>query len=51
MGTPLSPISRRDHDRASEAAREALGQEAFEAAYAAGRQTPLEKAITAALAG
>jgi predicted ATPase/DNA-binding XRE family transcriptional regulator len=50
MGTPLSPISRKDHDQASEAAREALGQEAFEAAYAAGRQTPLEKSITAALA-
>ena len=49
MGTPLSPISRADHDHASETAQEALGNEAFETAWAEGHEMPFEKSITAAL--
>ncbi|MBA2712756.1 MAG: tetratricopeptide repeat protein, partial [Rubrobacteraceae bacterium] len=50
MGTPLSPISRADHDHASETAWAALGKVAFEAAWAEGHEMPFEKSITAALA-
>ena len=49
MGTPLSPIIRADHDHASNAAREALGGEAFEAAWAVGRATPFDESIADAL--
>ena len=49
MGTPLSPIVRADHDHASNAAREALGGEAFEAAWAVGRATPFDESILDAL--
>jgi predicted ATPase/DNA-binding XRE family transcriptional regulator len=48
-GTPLTPIARADHDHASEAAYEALGQDAFETAWTAGNETPFEASITAAL--
>ncbi len=48
MGTPLSPIIREDHHHASEAAREALGEEAFEAAWDVGHETPFEESIAQA---
>jgi predicted ATPase/DNA-binding XRE family transcriptional regulator len=48
-GTPLTPIARADHDHASEAAHEALGEVAFETAWTAGNETPFEASITAAL--
>ncbi|HEX5848986.1 MAG TPA: tetratricopeptide repeat protein [Rubrobacter sp.] len=49
MGTPLTPITSADHDHASEAALEALGEQAFETAWTAGNETPFEAAIVAAL--
>ena len=49
MGTPLTPISRADHDQASEAALEALGEAAFETAWTTGNETPFETTIVAAL--
>ena len=49
MGTPLSPILRADHDHASDAARGALGAEAFEAAWDEGHAMPFEESITYAL--
>jgi predicted ATPase/DNA-binding XRE family transcriptional regulator len=48
-GTSLSPITLADHDHAVNAAREALGEEAFEAAWAAGHSMPLEEVIAYAL--
>jgi hypothetical protein len=48
-GTPLTPIARADHDHASEAAHEALGEDAFEAAWTTGNETPFEASIVAAL--
>ena len=48
-GTPLTPIARADHDHASEAAREALGEVPFETAWTAGNETPFEASITTAL--
>ena len=48
-GTSLSPATRADHDHASEAAYEALGEEAFENAWAEGHEIPLEESIAAAL--
>jgi len=49
MGTPLSPIVRADHDHASNTVHEALGEDAFEAAWAVGQAMSLEEAITYAL--
>jgi len=49
MGTPLTPSARADHDHASEAALEALGEPAFETAWTAGNEAPIEASITAAL--
>jgi tetratricopeptide (TPR) repeat protein len=49
MGTPLPPIARADHDHASNAAHETLGEEAFEAAWAAGRAMSFEEGIAYAL--
>jgi hypothetical protein len=49
MGTPPTPIARADHDQASEAALEALGEAAFETAWTTGNETPFEASITAAL--
>jgi predicted ATPase/DNA-binding XRE family transcriptional regulator len=49
MGTPLTPIARADHDHASEAALEALGEPAFEAAWTAGNEASFEAAIISAL--
>ena len=48
-GLPLTPIARADHDHASEVAREALGEVAFETAWTAGNETPFEASIIAAL--
>jgi predicted ATPase/DNA-binding XRE family transcriptional regulator len=51
MGTPLSPTVRADHDHASRTAHETLGEDAFEAAFAAGRAMPLEESILSARSG
>jgi len=48
-GIPLTPIARVDHDHASEAVREALGEVAFETAWTAGNETPFKASITTAL--
>ena len=49
MGTPLSPTVRTDHDHASKTAHATLGEDAFEAAWAAGHAMPFEESISAAL--
>jgi len=49
MGTPLSPVTRANHDHASAAAHETFGEEAFEAAWADGYATPFDESIAAAL--
>ena len=49
IGAPLSPIARSDHDHAEEAARKALGEDAFATAWAVGHATPLEEANADAL--
>jgi predicted ATPase/DNA-binding XRE family transcriptional regulator len=49
MGTPLTPIAQADHDHASEAALQALGEVAFETAWTTGNETPFEASIIAAL--
>lgn len=51
MGTPLSPTVRADHDHASRTANETLGEDAFEAAFAAGRAMPFEESILSARFG
>jgi predicted ATPase/DNA-binding XRE family transcriptional regulator len=48
-GWPLPPAKRAKNDRTVAAAREVLGEEAFEAAWERGHELPLEKAITGAL--
>ena len=48
-GWPLPPAKRVEHERTTAAAREALGKEAFEAAWAEGHAMPLEDAINVAL--
>jgi predicted ATPase len=45
-GWPLPPAKRTEHDRTVAAAREALGEEAFAAAWVRGHALPLEEAIT-----
>jgi tetratricopeptide (TPR) repeat protein len=49
MGTPLTPFARADHDQASEAALEALGEATFETTWTSGNETPFETTIVAAL--
>ncbi len=49
LGTPLSPIVQADHDHALNAARAALGEEAFEAAWTKGSEMTFEEAIAYAL--
>lgn len=51
LGTPLSSIIRADHDHATSAAREELGEEAFGAVWAAGHAMTPEEAIAEALNG
>ncbi len=49
MHTPLPVVDRAAHDRIMAAARTALGDDAFAAAWAAGQALPLEQAIDEAL--
>ncbi len=46
VGWPLPPARRAEHDRTVAAARGALGEDAFAAAWARGHALPLEDAIT-----
>jgi non-specific serine/threonine protein kinase len=50
VGTVILPHWQADHDRAEAAARAALGEEAFAAAWAAGRALTFEQAIDLGLA-
>lgn len=50
IGAPLTPVDRVDYERDVEAARRALGEEAFAAAWAEGRAMELEQAVECALA-
>jgi len=49
LGTSLPPVARTDHDHAVDAARAALGEEAFEAAWSAGHALSLREAISEVL--
>jgi tetratricopeptide (TPR) repeat protein len=51
QGITLSPIVRADHDHAENAARAALGEDAFTTAWAVGHAMPLEEAVKDALGG
>ncbi len=48
LGVPLLPAARADHDRATSAMREALGEEAFAAAWDAGRAMPPDEVVASA---
>ena len=48
-GTPLSPLVRTDHDHASRAALEALGEQTFGATWEEGYSMPIEESIAEAL--
>jgi hypothetical protein len=48
-GWPPPPARRAEHDRSVAAAREALGDEVFAAAWSSGHTLPLEETITAAV--
>jgi hypothetical protein len=49
IGAPIAPVDRPGHAAAAAAARAGLGEAAFEAAHAAGRALPPERAIAEAL--
>jgi tetratricopeptide (TPR) repeat protein len=49
IGAGMPPAERAEHDRSVAAARTALGQEAFAAAWAEGRAMPLDEAVALAL--
>jgi predicted ATPase/DNA-binding Xre family transcriptional regulator len=49
MGTPLTPIARADHDQASEAVHQALGEDTIEAEWATGHATPFEESMISAI--
>jgi tetratricopeptide (TPR) repeat protein len=51
IGAPLSPAARTRLEAVIAAARTALGENTFAAAWAEGRALPLDQAVTAALAG
>ena len=51
IGHPPYPDEQHEYDRLLTAAREQLGDDAFVAAWAAGRALTLEQAIAEALAG
>jgi hypothetical protein len=48
LGTPLPPVEHAHYERTVAAARTALGEGAFAAAWAAGQTLPLEQAIAEA---
>ena len=50
IGTPVWPVDRAQFDHAVAAARAGLGEDAFAAAWAAGRALPLDQAVGYALA-
>jgi predicted ATPase/DNA-binding CsgD family transcriptional regulator len=50
MGAAVWPVDKRDYDRNLQAVRNALGEERFAAAFAAGRELALETAIAEAAA-
>jgi tetratricopeptide (TPR) repeat protein len=50
-GTPLTPSERKEYERSVAAARAALGEESFAAAWSEGRAMTLEQAIEYALTG
>ena len=50
-GWPLPPAKRAKNDRTVAAARDALGEEAFEAAWDRGHELSLEEAVRDALLG
>jgi hypothetical protein len=50
VGAPRPHAERAEHERHFAAARAALGEEAFAAAWGAGRAMPLEAAVSYALA-
>jgi tetratricopeptide (TPR) repeat protein len=50
LGLPRAPEHREEHERQVAAARAALGEEAFAAAWAAGQRLSLEQAVAMALA-
>jgi hypothetical protein len=49
LGTPLPPIERPEFERSVAAARTALGEPAFAAAWSAGQAMPVEQAVCVAL--
>jgi hypothetical protein len=49
MGTPLAPSDRAEHDRTAAAARAALGEDAFAAAWTAGQAMSPHEAAAFAL--
>jgi hypothetical protein len=49
LGVPLPPADRADHDRAVLTIREALGEEAFAAAWDVGRAMPLDETVALTL--
>jgi hypothetical protein len=49
LGAPLPPVDGAEHDRSVAAVRTALGEEAFAAAWAEGREMSLEQSIDCAL--
>jgi tetratricopeptide (TPR) repeat protein len=51
MGVPLTLVAKSDHEHALKTARAALGEGAFEEAWARGYETPLEDAISSTIAG
>jgi hypothetical protein len=51
MGMPLTYIARADHERATDAAREMLGADAFTAAWSRGHAMCLEGALSTTLDG
>jgi predicted ATPase len=51
IGAPLSPVDRADHENRVAAARAALGQDGFAAAWAEGRALTLQEAVARTLEG
>jgi hypothetical protein len=51
IGVPVAPVDRADYECNLAATRAALGETAFDAAWAAGQALPLDQAIAEAVAG